>query len=98
MTDAARGVLVTLDTWLKANPKTIHRLYALHEKTLGEKLAPKTLWRHRVCERQPRLDTTLVYLAFLSLNRCVIASLKPGVLFTYAQPEWLRAPKGKHER
>lgn len=91
MTRAANAVLLYLSRYLENNPRERRRLFALYKKTTGDDMHKGHLWKHTARKVEPNLSTTLVYLVFLSQAGELIADKKPGSLFSYKHPEWLKA-------
>lgn len=91
MTPAANAFLRYLDRYLKANPAERKKLISLHRKHTGRELRVGHLWKHTARKVEPGLSTALVYLVFLSKARALKPSKIPGEIFTYQNPEWLKA-------
>lgn len=90
MTKAAFNVMVYLDRYLTANAGKRAELFAFYEKQTGKRLDDGLFGRHRKRKVEPGLSASLVYLMFLSLNRELGPEAKPGALFTYKNPKYLK--------
>lgn len=90
MTRQANGLLLYLKRALDAKPGARADLRKLHLKMTGRELDARNLWRHTARKVEPSLGTALVYLTYLSATRAIEPSDKPGELFLYKNPTWLK--------
>ena len=90
MTKAAFNVLVYLDRFLADNRGKVGELFAFYQKQTGKPLDDGLFARHRKRKVEPGASAFLVYLVFLSLNRELGPEDKPGRLFTYKNPRYLK--------
>ena len=95
MTKPAAALMVYLLRALKERPGTRKRLGELYTKTTGKPFDRSQLWRHTSRQFEPTLSTTLIYLVFLHETGELIPATKRGALFTYKNPDWLKAPAKK---
>jgi len=90
MTKAAHGLLLYLDRYLTQQDAAASELRKFHLEHTRKKLSPQLLWVHRKRKSEPNLSTSLVYLIFLNQKGEIVPAKKPGLLFTYKHPEWLK--------
>ncbi len=92
MSPAALALLLYLGRYLRAHPNKKAQLLKIHVEMTGRPLARTALWRHTrpAPQHQPLLETSLVYLVFLSRNGQLTPSPVRGKLFNYRTPDFLK--------